>query len=231
MIVQVTQSNYMPWWGWFSLAAAVDTLVLLDCVQYTRRDWRNRNRIVTAGGSKWLSVPVKVSDHRCVTIAEVEVVPGWTKAHVDALAGNGYPWWRGLSSDIKKLFDELASLRLLSDVNERSIRWFLDLLEIPTAVAPQRMPIDCDSASDRLARLAALNGATTYVSGSAARDYLDEQPFKAKGIRVEYFEFLATAFGEPSDRMSILDSLLRIGPDELQARVRAASHSAAEQFE
>lgn len=185
---------------------------------------------MTRGGPKWLSVPVAVSDHRQLAIADVEVVPGWVEMHLDALAGNGYPWWRELSSEIESLYGELATLRLLSDVNETSIRWFLNLVGIATPVSSQREPIECASSSDRLARLAAQRGATTYVSGGAARAYLDPQPFEALGIRVEYFEFSAELFGEPSDRMSILDSLLRIGPDDLADKILSAGRAAADEF-
>ena len=58
--VAIVQSNYVPWRGYFDLMASVDEFVLFDDVQYTRRDWRNRNMIKTAHGLQWLTLPVAV---------------------------------------------------------------------------------------------------------------------------------------------------------------------------
>ena len=58
--VAIVQSNYIPWKGYFDLIASVDEFILYDDVQFTRRDWRNRNRIKTPQGVHWLTVPVKV---------------------------------------------------------------------------------------------------------------------------------------------------------------------------
>jgi len=45
MKVANNQSNYISWKGYFDMIKSVDLFILYDDVQYTRRDWRNRNKI------------------------------------------------------------------------------------------------------------------------------------------------------------------------------------------
>ena len=56
--IAILQSNYIPWKGYFDLINLVDEFILYDDMQYTRRDWRNRNKIKTPSGLQWLSIPV-----------------------------------------------------------------------------------------------------------------------------------------------------------------------------
>src|SRR4051812_17670991 len=80
--VAIVQSNYIPWKGYFDLIAAVDVFVLYDDAQYTRRDWRNRNRIKTPKGPAWLTIPVQVSGRYHQRIRDVVIdEPGWAETH------------------------------------------------------------------------------------------------------------------------------------------------------
>ena len=58
--VAVIQSCYVPWKGYFDIINSVDEFILYDDCQYTRQDWRNRNRVKTARGTRWLTIPVSV---------------------------------------------------------------------------------------------------------------------------------------------------------------------------
>ena len=71
--VAIVQSNYIPWKGYFDMIAAVDEFILYDDMQYTRRDWRNRNQIKTPQGQQWLTVPIKVKGKYHQTIRETEI--------------------------------------------------------------------------------------------------------------------------------------------------------------
>src|SRR5688572_3497389 len=82
MRVAISQSNYIPWKGYFDLIRGVDSFILLDDVQYTRRDWRNRNRIKTAAGIIWLTIPVNVKGRYTQRILETTVSdPEWNQTH------------------------------------------------------------------------------------------------------------------------------------------------------
>ncbi|MBJ7432720.1 MAG: WbqC family protein, partial [Gemmataceae bacterium] len=80
--VAILQSNYIPWKGYFDLIRSVDEFILYDEVQYTRRDWRNRNKIKTADGTQWLTVPVEVKGKYFQKINETLISEsGWEKNH------------------------------------------------------------------------------------------------------------------------------------------------------
>ncbi|HST44289.1 MAG TPA: WbqC family protein, partial [Luteimonas sp.] len=98
MRVAILQSNYIPWKGYFDLIGSVDEFILYDDAQYTKNDWRNRNRIRTPQGSAWLTVPVGQGIHR--RIRDV-VLPDarWQARH-----------WRTLEANYRRApcFDEVA---------------------------------------------------------------------------------------------------------------------------
>ncbi len=72
--IAIVQSNYIPWKGYFDMIAAVDEFILYDDMQYTRRDWRNRNQIKTPQGVQWLTVPVKVKGKSAKSQVDVPMV-------------------------------------------------------------------------------------------------------------------------------------------------------------
>ena len=80
--VAISQSNYIPWRGYFDLIASVDEFVIFDEMQYTKRDWRNRNKIKTKEGALWLTVPVRVKGKYLQNIRETEINGiSWQKNH------------------------------------------------------------------------------------------------------------------------------------------------------
>lgn len=87
--IAILQSNYIPWKGYFDMIAAVDEFILYDDMQYTRRDWRNRNQIKTPQGVQWLTVPVRVKGKYDQTIRETEIDGiDWAGTHWKIIAQN-----------------------------------------------------------------------------------------------------------------------------------------------
>ena len=135
--VVVTQSNYLPWRGWFDMVRQADYLVLLDSVQYTRRDWRNRNRIKSRDGLVWLTVPVNSSGHFERSIDEICITsPKWAEMHLRSIEasykgaahfGEEFIW---LSESLRGAGEE----RMLSRVNEMLIRSICKRLRLPTRI-------------------------------------------------------------------------------------------------
>jgi hypothetical protein len=80
--IAIVQSNYIPWKGYFDLIARVDEFILYDDMQYTRRDWRNRNLIKTAQGLQWLTIPVDVKGKYFQRINETQISDAnWAEVH------------------------------------------------------------------------------------------------------------------------------------------------------
>ena len=88
--IAILQSNYIPWKGYFDLINMVDEFVIYDDMQYTKRDWRNRNKIKTPQGLKWLTVPVEVKGKYHQKINETKIVDkGWNLKHLNILKQKG----------------------------------------------------------------------------------------------------------------------------------------------
>jgi hypothetical protein len=224
--VAIVQSNYVPWRGYFDLIGSVDEFVLLDDAQYTRRDWRNRNRIKTPQGARWMTIAVQVSGRYTQSIYDTLVADAdWPERHWDLLRQQ-YAQAAGFGDAgefVAELYASVPGLRL-TDINRHFLGRIAAHLGIPTPIT-----LSCDydpqgTKSERLLDLCLKAGATEYVSGPAARAYLDEALFHDQGIGVSWFGYGPYAEYDqvhpPFDPyVSILDLLLCTG-DEAASFVR-----------
>jgi hypothetical protein len=233
--VAVVQSNYIPWKGYFDLIHAVDEFVLFDDVQYTRRDWRNRNRIKTPEGTRWLTVPVLTKGNYLAPIKDITVSePRWGEQHWKSLSA-AY----GRAPHFKRYADLFAGLYLalgdstLSSVNRRFIEAICGLLGIRTRISWSMDYEVGEGKNERLIALCRQAGADVYVSGPSARAYLDEALFQRQGIRVEFFDY----DGYPEypqlhppfeHNVSVLDLLFHVGPEAPAHMLTFGARSAEE---
>jgi hypothetical protein len=216
--VAIVQSNYVPWRGYFDLIASVDEFILLEDVQYTRRDWRNRNRIKTSQGPRWLTIPVRVKGRYTQLTCETEIEdPAWADRHWEALRLN-YREAAGFA-DAASFLEELYRTvpgPYLSDINRHFLDPICRRLEIETPLTDSRSYGAEGTKSDRLVELCRKSGATEYVSGPAAKAYLDEDAFAAAGITVTWFSYgpypeYEQVYPPFEPQISILDTLLCAG--------------------
>lgn len=218
--VAVVQSNYIPWKGYFDLIAAVDEFILYDDMQYTRRDWRNRNQIKTPQGLIWLTVPVKTKGNYHQSVREVEIDgQEWAKAH-----------WKSIVLNYRKApyFDEVASLiepvfqredhRFLSQLNRELLQIVCRYLRITTPITNSWDYDLVDGKSERLAELCLQAGASEYVSGPAAKDYIEEDVFISRGLKLSWFDYQGypeypQLWGEFVHSVTVLDLLFNCGKE------------------
>ncbi len=188
----ILQSNYIPWKGYFDLVNSADVFVFYDDVQFTKNDWRNRNRIKTAAGVQWLSIPAGRSLRR--SIFEVEVADqSWKALHKQKIteAYRRAAHFEDHRALLDTIFDN--SLTNLSAFNQHAIVQISRALGIRTTFADSRDFSLRGGRSERLVNLLGQLGADTYVSGPAGRNYLDESLFRDAGIVLEYFDY--TGYG------------------------------------
>jgi WbqC-like protein family len=189
--VAIIQSNYIPWKGYFNIIKDVDEFVLLDDVQYTRRDWRNRNIIKTKHGLKWLTIPVDVKGKFDTKICEVETFgTDWRLQHWNMLseAYKEAPFFNLYKEAFRPLFIDDQERRL-SIINHKLITKINDLLGIKT---PIRWSSDFDTPNDKTSRLVYICKslkADVYISGSAAKAYLDIDEFSKNNIQVKWVNY------------------------------------------
>ncbi len=217
--IAIVQSNYLPWKGYFDLIAAVDEFVLYDEVQYTRRDWRNRNKFKTPQGLQWLTVPVKVKGRYLQTIKETEIDGDtWRENHWKSLSSNysRAPYFREVSETLEPALLHGRQL-LLSDLNSDLLKTVCSYLGITTRIRRASEFGLEQGKTERLLGICLAAGATTYVSGPAARDYLDESLFRSANVSVEWFDYRGYSpypqlWGAFEHGVSILDLLFNCGP-------------------
>ena len=217
--VAILQPNYIPWKGYFDLINSVDEFVLLEDVQYTRRDWRNRNRIKTGSGTKWLTIPVRSRSRYDQLISETEISDrGWARRHSETLrhAYGSTEHFDGYKRELDRVFEQAAETRLLTEVNRLFITFACDCLGIATPITSS---IDYEAQgvkSNRLLRITRQSGGDVYVSGPTAREYLDEALFERHGVAVEWMEYTGYPTYEQihppfEHAVTILDMLFHLG--------------------
>ena len=218
----ILQPSYIPWRGYFHQIQKADVFVFYDCVQYDEHGWRNRNRIKTAGGLQWLTIPVVTSGVHThgIPIKDVRLVPNnpWAKKH-----------WRTLQQNCQKAphFDRYAAL--LEPFYARKDVFLADFTcDLTIALARElgiahtqflrssTLPAE-GTKTDRLLSILSHLGARHYISGPSAKDYMELDKFAAAGISVEFMTYdypeYPQLFGPFEPAVSILDLLFNTGPD------------------
>jgi hypothetical protein len=217
--VAIVQSNYIPWKGYFDIINMVDEFILYDDAQYTRRDWRNRNKIKTPNGLQWLTIPVEVKGKYNQKIKDTVISDkGWTKKHWSNISNN-YSNATGFK-DFRSQFEEIyldCEEKYLSAINHRFIKAIIQFLGITSQIS-WSMDYDqsIDGNTEKLVQMCNQAGADTYLSGPAAKGYMDEDLFKQEGITVEWMDYSGYAeyrqLNPPFEHgVSIIDLILNEG--------------------
>ena len=218
--VAILQSNYIPWKGYFDMIAHVDEFIIYDEMQYTRRDWRNRNKIKTAQGLQWLTVPVVTRGKYTQTIAQTEITnTQWAEQHwkMLELTYRRAPHFEQIAEWLKPLYLDKQNTHL-SILNQRFLTEICARLGITTRISRSEEYTLIEGKSERLANLCAQAGGTEYVSGTAAQTYIDEDVFTKNGISLNWFSYedypeYAQPWGDFEHGVSILDLLFNCGED------------------
>lgn len=218
--VAILQSNYIPWKGYFDLIHSVDEFILFDTAQYTRRDWRNRNKIKTPQGVIWLTIPVVVKGRYFQAIQDTEISDRrWAEEHWKTIH-HSYaraPHFAAYKDRLEALYLGCQE-KHLSRVNYRLLREICAILGIATKFSWSSDYPEVEGKTERLVEWCKQAGAAEYLSGPAARDYIDERLFTEAGIALRWMDYS----GYPEYRqlyppfehgVSILDLLFNEGPD------------------
>jgi len=217
--VVINQSAYLPWKGYFDLMRDADVFVFYDDAQFSSGSWRNRNKIKTDDGLKWLTVPVGPGHKR--SIREMALADtAWQARHWKTLRQylGRAPFFAQLEPLLRDAYGT-RRWRTLSELNQHLIVTIArDFLGLTTQFADSRDFQLAGRRLDRLLELLHAAGATRYVSGPAARDYIDPQRFSAAGIELTFKSY--DGYPEYPQRfppfdhfVSILDLLCNVGPD------------------
>jgi hypothetical protein len=237
--VAIIQSSYIPWRGYFLIMKACDIFIVLDSVQFTRRDWRSRNRIRTSQGPAWLTIPLRQRGQYLSPIDQMVVADGsWSERHLGQIraAYNEVPFGPSVLDALTDLYREAAAMPLLTDINLHFMSWICDRLQIRTPVVRDidlltRSDLSRLGATDRLLALTRAVGGTTYLSGPSARGYLEVAGFLRENVEVEWVDYgglqpYPQHGGGYEHHLSTLDAILNIGFEGTRKSLLAASVAA-----
>ncbi len=219
MKVVANQSNYLPWKGYFDLIHDADLFVFYDDVQYTKNDWRNRNKIKTPNGRQWLTIPLGAHQHGRINQVTLPLDRAWLATHWRLLEKN----YRATPhfSRYESFFREVYTRRLwtrLAELNQFLITTIArEFLGIATEFIDSTRFGLTSHKQQRILDLLEAVGAHTYISGPAAKGYLDETCFQAKGIALIWKDYAGypeyPQFHPPFEHaVSIVDLLFQTGP-------------------
>ncbi|SDR05446.1 WbqC-like protein family protein [Rhizobiales bacterium GAS113] len=218
--VAIIQSSYIPWKGYFDIVRAVDEFIFLDDAQFTRRDWRNRNRIKAPNGTIWLTIPVMSKGRYEQAIDETAIAEHWADRHWASIQMSyaRASHFNALAPRLRALYEQAGAEPMLSRVNSLLIRGICDILGISTRITWSRdYPVE-GTQTDRLLSICRAAGATHYLSGPSAQAYLEHDKFAAVGIAVSFADYAgypeySQLHGAFEHGVSILDLLFHVGPE------------------
>ncbi len=226
-VLVVEQPNYIPWMGYFDLLDRSDIWVWYDDVQYTRRDWRNRNRVARAGEAIWLTIPVSGQDHRDKAIGDVEIDHGqrWVRKHLGTLRHfyGSSPFFRPVFDLVRRHLE--AAPRLLADLTIALNEDLCEFLGIETEFHRSSELVGSKASGQRrILAICRQFRPSVYLSGPAARGYLVPREFEMDGIELRYISYRYPGYPRNDwprrTDLSILDVLFWNGPDATLALIR-----------
>jgi len=213
--IAVLQPSYLPWLGFFEQMMSVDSFVFYDDVQYTKNDWRNRNRVKTKEGFLWLTIPVKSSTSLQIREVRIDGSKHWQEKHRKTIAQlySKSPYFEEVSA----LFEPFWTNRyeFLLDALRDSIVLIAEYLHIETKILfSSELQITGDK-NEKLVNMCKILGASHYYSGLAAQNYLDIELFNKNGIEVAFQYYKHPTYpqihGDFISHLSIIDLLFNCG--------------------
>lgn len=216
--VAISQSNYIPWKGYFDLIHDADLFVFYDDVQFTKNDWRNRNKLKNSSGGDWITIPVGTDLNRLIC----DVKPSnrlWQTKHwktICQLYGKA-PYFKTYKAFLEHVYCE-CEWSNLSQLNQHLIKYIARNLGISTQFLNSSELLSEGKKQDRLLKILAEVGANVYISGPAAKAYIQPEVFRQVGIELIWKDYSGypeyPQFYPPFRHdVTILDLLFHAGPD------------------
>ena len=216
-VVAISQSNYIPWKGYFDLIRKADYFVIYDIVQYTKNDWRNRNKIVFPSGPKWLTVPI-LRHSMSQSIKSTQIAnQSWQQKHWRSIEQNyrKAPFFSEYAASLSSIYDK--EWNSISSLNCCLIRLLCQLMDIDTPILDASDFSLSEDRNQRLLDICSHLNADTYLSGSSASSYLDLDLFAQSNVRVYWMVYnYEKQYPQQSfpfvHEVSVLDLLFNTGP-------------------
>ncbi|MCX7910642.1 MAG: WbqC family protein [Endomicrobia bacterium] len=218
MIVAIHQPHYLPWPGYFNKIIKSDIFVFLDDVQYKKNEWQNRNKIKTATGEMWLTVPVHYKFGQKINEVEIDNKIFWNKDHIKTIKINYQK--ANFFKDFFPYIENLLSQKYyrLVDINVASVNLILEYLGINKKIITSSSLGVKGEKTLKLVEICKKLSASVYLSGIGAKNYIIVEEFKKNNIEVVFQNYTTPVypqlFGEFIPNLSIIDMIFNIGKEE-----------------
>ncbi|MGA1867616.1 MAG: WbqC family protein [bacterium] len=216
MIAAIHQPQYMPWIGYMNKIAHADVFVILDTVQYKKNEWQNRNRIKTAAGSQWITVPVCYHYPEKILEVKINNTVRWGAKHYASLVTNYHraPYFNVYADFFKETLS--TQWEFLADLNVFIIESLTHIWGLNTnIIRAHTISVSAQNPTARLVDICLALGADTYLSGRDGMKYMDMKQFADNGIKVIFQQFSSVVypqlFHEFIPNLSSIDLLLNCG--------------------
>ncbi len=239
MKIGAIQTAYLPWLGFFDQICQCDLFIIYDDLQYTKKDWRNRNRIKTSEGAMWLTVPVvsKAGHKKKINEIQIDTDVRWAAQHWKSLKMNYLkaPFFIQHSDFFHNLYKK--NWKQLASLNREIIGACLHWLKIQTEVLyssesgiEQNYISWCDGkvdATERIVYLCRRFNARCFLEGPAGKNYIKDDLLEDAGICLEYHNYphpvYSQRFGKFIPYLSIVDLLFNHGDESLSILTNGAA--------
>lgn len=217
--VAMLQPNYIPWKGVFDLISQVHVFVFYDDVQYTKRDWRNRNKIKTKDGELWLTVPVKAHRGQLINEVEIDQSTDWQSNHFKTIK-NSYskaPYFKNYEFILEEIYFK-KKWNKISDLDVFSTKLIAGVLGLnPEWALASDLKVEGAKDGEKIISICKKLGCDYFINGPAAKAFMNESKFKEAGIELDYIEYSYPEYsqihGSFEHGVSVLDTLFNCGPD------------------
>lgn len=219
MRIAIMQPGYLPWLGFFDLMHHCELFVIFDDVQYTKKDWRSRNKIRTWDGWMWLSVPVQTKHRRFQTIYEAEIdhTSNWRQKHLRAIEVNygRAPYFKDFFPALK----EIIGFRWehLVDLDLELIKWLAAAFGMRRDIIKSSGLKTHGKREEKIIAVCEALGAKELYDTKAASTFLDLPAFEKKRIKLEFQDYCHPIYQQLHEpflsHMSAIDLLFNYGPE------------------
>lgn len=219
----ILQPGYLPWLGFFDMLEKSDALVIHADLQYDKCSWRNRNRIRTKDGWRWLTVPVYLKGHSQDKILDIRIDNSkkWKNKHINLISENynKAPFFENYFEKLKKIIRK--NWEFLVDLDLELIYWLMEEIGLQKKILfSQNLDLNGTHATMRLIKICKLLDAEKYLSGTRGRNYIKDEKFQQEGIKLEYHDYVHPEYKQQFDGfipyLSVIDLLFNHGLNSMR---------------
>ena len=217
--IAILQPNYIPWKGVFDLINQVDVFVFYDDVQYTTKDWRNRNKIKTPNGELWLTVPVihKGRREQLICEAEIDNTTNWQKTHYKSIFSNYQkaPYFEQYHFLLEELYLK-SKWALINDLDIFATKRIAEILGIGVEWY-RSSDLRCEGTKQggKVVQICKKLKCDYFINGPASKDFMDEKLFSSEDIILDYMKYSYDEYDQSyppfNHYVSVLDVLFNCG--------------------